>query len=444
VKYLSLAVLIIFACLRMSSWHERQEKLQADCSRFLTLHGGKQLITLEGVLEKNPYGRWRLISENVAEPVLLTINEEKANFLTGYKVQVKGLIRCNPILKNPGKLSDSFFQLPRPTFSISEKFGTVSIIGRYSWGHEKIAQRFDVWLESIFKNYPGLWAFEKAVWNGSTQDLPLKFTQFYLEGGLMQILALSGQHVIAMIFIFGFFHRCLFVFLSVFFASKYLSPLFRVSRRFLPLICCLILYVTSRGNAPVLRTLALSLTVLILKQRNLQVSTLQLVLSAVAVLVLLDPDLLHNPSFFLSVAATGFLVRVFHEENTAKGIWHYFSLSLVMPVLVLPLSAFFFSKVALFAPLNQVLLAWFWDLLIPIGFLLPLVSTPYLLGEGEKLWWIFCDAHQNWGKFSAAGYKTVIRPNHIELFVIEFCLLIIASKSLFVFFTTRTRISRIV
>jgi hypothetical protein len=154
---------------------------------------------------------------------------------------------------------------------------------------------------------------------------------------------------------------------------SFVHPAYRYLRRSLPLFCCVLLGVCGRNPAPVVRMAAVALAALVLDSRNFAVSPLQRIASSVGCLLLWQPGLLANPGFFWSVVATGMLVHAM-TEGSEGFLARYFLLMAGMPLLVIPLGAFWSSTVYGKASVHSLALGWIWELvLIPVGYALPLV-----------------------------------------------------------------------
>ena len=228
-KYFSLFILILLLTTRLSKWAADRENLARHCSQLLSIRKERVATNYRGILVKNSSGKLQLSNMEVEkkglyESLLAVIGLEflikNRDSLFGQDVLVSGLSRCLPAFRNPARMKDFIylFQRSRILISIKElvspqfKRDDFSLLRAIAGFVAYLSQRFTLHLEHVFKGYPGLLAFELAVWTGKTEGLPAFFKTFYKEGGLLQVLALSGQHVAAMVLVFGFFLRMGFKF----------------------------------------------------------------------------------------------------------------------------------------------------------------------------------------------------------------------------------------
>jgi len=70
-----------------------------------------------------------------------------------------------------------------------------------STGLLHISQRFSLGSKRHCPTIKGFKVFAIAVWTGQSNYLPEQLRDFYKEGGLLHILALSGQHVSALVLV---------------------------------------------------------------------------------------------------------------------------------------------------------------------------------------------------------------------------------------------------
>jgi predicted membrane metal-binding protein len=261
-------------------------------------------------------------------------------------------------------------------------------------------------LKVSFGRYPTLWGVERAVWLGEENGLPEALVLLYRHWGLLAVLALSGQHVA-----------------GLYLVLRVLPFPVSVSRGGLLLFCAAFLFWTSGGVPSMWRTLGTALSLSLLRYRRLNTPPMQLLFSAAAVLLIVSPSLLFRVGFCLSIAATFPLLAMAEPMSFLSALKRYIGISLLLPLLLFPWTAFYFGKVSLWAPLASLLLGWVWDLvLIPIGFLLPALTllpiSPAIWALGERF---FSQVFGFQTQFFAElpdGYFSVWRPTVCELSVL--------------------------
>ena len=315
----------------------------------------------------------------------------------GQEVSLSGPFRCTLPLRNPGRVDDGIFDLKRPRVLAYGKGFHLRLLPESASLASRAHFWFRSWLDCAFRDFPGLHGFEKVVWIGDRSELPESLTRFYREGGIVHFLALSGQRVAGLV-ILATAGLSLLLRLALFSRfSRQAEPVYRELRRLLPLACATVLCLTGSGTAAVRRVLALAAVLFLVRIRRWHCSRLQMIGSSVACAVLWEPELVADVGYFLSVVATVVLVQVAQETRGRDRLVGYLLLSSLMPVLILPLSAFFFAKISTLASVHALLLGWLWDLLlIPVGFLCPLVvvilpasASRALLALLESAWGIW-------------------------------------------------------
>ncbi|MBY0369626.1 ComEC/Rec2 family competence protein [bacterium] len=311
--------------------------------------------------------------------------------------------RCRFPARNFGVVADgrlAFAPLRRPAFLFQRE-------------RENSRVRFQSFLEQGLDGYPGIAGLAQAVWLGRLDALAEGLADLYREGGLLHVLALSGQHFLCLLLLWR----------GVVWCAAPLAARLRIARRLLrfagfavPACAVSFLVWVNPGNEPVARAALLWGFWKILRARPLVVRPLQVVLSTVAGLIILAPERLASDSFLLSAVATAFLAAWLEQES--RGWRASLSVSLAMPLLLAPSIAFFFAKVSVAGLWNGLLLGGIWGVVwVPMGFLSGLA-----LALGLPLPWLFLEsawqafvALNAWAEpFLTWGYASVPRPTWLE------------------------------
>ncbi len=307
---------------------------------------------------------------------------------SGDSMTILGHFQCREPLQNPATANDGLSRYSRsplrlvaslPHRFIRERTSSLSITLRHT---------FRMKLRQLAGKASHLGDFFEAVWFGRTTQLPQALNDALARTGLVQVVALSGQHIACALL-------CFQTLLEIF--GRLSWRLFgqtpqRLSKGYsfflwvLPLFLGFFLCWTSQMQKPVLRATTMLVAAALLRGRCLKSSALQITLSSCALLVCGDPQLLANPSFALSASATSFLCLVCarREQGVRSALRSYLTLSLTLPLLMAPVTAYWFSHIAYAAPLAAILVSWLWDiLLIPLGFCVPclLLVLPPFLGQ---------------------------------------------------------------
>jgi len=406
------------ALLRLGLWRGQQTLALNLCSRLLT---ERSTLTWEGTLAREEFGRWQLIGarlvdspylESFPQAVWIESDLPEAVARLGRQVRVTGPSRCQWPHRNPGWISDGLGKFKIPRLTIRSRSGQTVLVARPASVFIRAREGARAWLLEPFAEKTRTWI--RAVWWGDWSELDPELRRFYLESGLAQLLALSGQHVVCLLLL----------------AEGLLNLASRIAgrnlpwfyRRAIPVFLGLTLWFLSGRNPPITRTLVSLTAILYLRRRGLRARSAQVALTVAALLILLDPGNLSSPSFWLSVFCTYCL-----GEALAGGssFVRYLWVSFWIPVLGFPATLFLFAKVAWLAPLHTWGLAWLWELcVIPLGFAAPLLVRffPPLVPFLEKGWEAFVAGHL---RFAALAGKSAVflRPTIGEWFLWETALL---------------------
>lgn len=436
-KFWVALVLIVIGIYRLSSWRNRVDVANNLCS---SVSQETETTIVQGTLWPIGDRTWRMLDPKIliqdrlepfAGEVLLnrarTFLENGLSPNFGHEVIVSGAFRCGVVRRNPGRLEDGFLFFTPPKLWGVGNLTLRESLALAAW-HVRFSSRFRAHLVRLFNDTPRVQGWVLAVWTGDSSGLDPFLRRFYLEGGLLQIIALSGQHVVILVLLVQTILRCcIHLFPWVPEATWRFYPW---TQRFLPLGCALLLWMTGMDSPPVRRTVVMILALTCLRLRRLECSPLQLTASCVGAMILWHPDILSSMSFFLSAVATAILCQVLVGFQRSSKLKSYFLLCTVMPILVFPLSAFFFAKISWLAPLNNLFLAWLWDLfLIPIGFLLPWIVgwLPVAITQPLCLWlelgWGDLIAFHIWlESILGTTYVSCLRPTWIEFIIVELAL----------------------
>ena len=282
------------------------------------------------------------------------------------------------------------------------------------------------------KGYPELRGIVWAVWTGETQGLNPELVSMYREGGLLPLVALSGQHVSVWIILF----RLLFLLLAkIVMSAKIFRDYYRRLDLWLPLIGAAILTLTSQGAPSVLRTLAMAGAMVLLRMRKFISSPVQWVTASAALMIALEPGLLMGISFVLSVGATFLMVEISETQNVVSSVAKYFFLSTVMAVLSAPMILFYFGQWSYLSPISTICFSWMWNLvIIPVGFLIPCLGAlpngicDSVLGFLEVGWKWLSDGQILGHYLIEKSFLAYPRPNIVETLCLQASCLILCQR----------------
>lgn len=434
-------VLILLASVRVAWWSEKKRAAESVCAAIAS---GESLWC--GSLTPVPGGRWELANprwerlgewQEFAGEVLVSRETAPDGPEFGRELEVRGKIRCAVSRRNPGVEQDGLVIWKAPTVRISRARWRVLPESAAPLARFRLA--FAEFLDRIFGSAPGWVGVEHAVWRGDLSRLPTELVEFYREAGLLHVLALGGQRIQSLLFVFLLVLRA-----SIFFALplggwRYLGRFFPWLRSLLPVAAAGLLSLTTPAAGPLWRVLAMALAVLGLRARRLQSATLQVASSAVACLWIADPSLVGKPGFLLSAGATLLLCQIATIGSWRSAVKAYFAIGLFMPVLVLPLGAFFFARVSWLAPVHGIAIGWIWYWgIAPTAFVAPLLLAVlpvqvrlFACGLLERGWALFLSLDRGWSGTIASGALSVIRPTWGELLLLEalFLALVAACQS---------------
>lgn len=435
-RFLLLGTCLTFMGFRLGCHREELLRANAFCSSLETEPYQGKAQVFEGTVESHS-GYWEVLSPKLKTNqaftpfngrLFLSPRQGAGALVSGQRVRIWGRFRCRPSRRNPARLADSWLSSERTVVVPTAKVTSVRV-EQGSFQTDLARVQFRNWLDNLFTNAPKTQGYVRAVWTGDASGISEAMWGFYREGGLLHILALSGQHVAAFSLLFS----------SLFWFAARMCQMWNLPRvtgivirgaTHLPLVGAIILFWASGGLAPMRRTMAMVMAFEILRLRRLNCPPFQLLCSSVAFLILCEPILLGSASFLLSSTATAFILHPIFSRQMTRSIKNYLLVSTIMPIFLLPISAFFFGKVSLLSPLSNMVLCWLWSvLLIPFCFgcpwliaLMPAHLRVYVFRPIEAFWQYFEYGHAAAEAWVSGGYVTVIRPTWLELLSVELLL----------------------
>lgn len=431
----SLIILLLIG-VRLSVYRSDLHRSQGLCRSLLSPRSAGISIAFSGSPQWGPEGQgiladaiWEVDGRSIPFSGDVILEFPVRGMELGQRVLVSGRFRCVVERRNPGAIDDGLLTFRKPRVRGVGNSLRVKLLSRpVSW-LSHVRERFLSFLQQTFHAFPGLTAFEWALWTGDASRLPESLREFYREGGILQILALSGQHVLGMTLLVNLLVNGTALLWSRTTAKSRGDGVHWV-RFFAPLLCAFVLWTTSWGAPTMARTLGLVIAHTLLRIRRFEVPVVQKVCTSVAGQILWEPALIASPSYLLSGAITALVAHVMFLNSEAARWKSYLRTATLSPILVAPLTAFFFSKVAWSAPVNNLLLAWVWDLfLIPMGFFLPfllgVLPAPGALWLGnilERGWSFFVEGHAYFQSWVGSTQTSVVRPSWLELLALETCL----------------------
>jgi len=320
--------------------------------------GGGWLLRADHLGDETSLGNFR-VSENL----------KGRGPKSGQRARFFGFVRCDSGFRNPG--------VPVRWLSPLGQFWVISEIKLMTQSRGFLTPVFEVrdwvWqkLSVGFSGYSTLRGLVLASYFGEVSGLSDVIHRTMKRSGLLHLLALSGQHVTALRFVFG-----TLIWLGVWMVPErwFFGRSFAHLLALTWVMSALILWLLCPTSSSVLRATTMVVARYLLWRRGFSVSALQLWGSSVALLILVDPSEVTKTGFLLSASGAFFLAYCPWQQGW-KG---YLKVSLLMPILFLPLQSHFFASVAWGSVAANLLVAWIWSLVVlplsfiaPIGLLLP-------------------------------------------------------------------------
>lgn len=241
---------------------------------------------------------------------------------------------------------------------------------------EQIRARFNNFITS--NSSPETHGLYNAILTGNKSLLPANIIEGFKTAGAMHILAISGLHLS----ILAAFLYSLFYWICARSERFILAINIRKTAALLTTLPLSFYALLAGGNAPVIRSLIMALTVTIALCSDKKKSISTTVAFAAFLILLLDPLALFTSSFQLSFSAVIFILAgatMFKQEaGLDKSVMHkiiqWVKLGLLVSFSatagVAPLLFYYFNRIALPGPITNLILEpliCFWSL--PVGFL---------------------------------------------------------------------------
>lgn len=266
-------------------------------------------------------------------------------------------------LLNPASQTDSIWGLrtlvPRSEKTPSFPLGSVISVSPLSrWFKHQI------WLKTSQTQW--LSATQLALWFGDLRGLPFWLIDKYRSSGLLAVLAISGQHVWALVFALSFLGLKLGQFLK----KNQGFYLIKLRRLQFPLAAGFLL-VLAVDEPSILRTFLCVIALWKLKQIPIKFNLSYLLVFLFMLVLILCPELGHSKSFVLSAAGVLGIVlsqQLFSEMNLG---FQVFFVSIWAWLWLAPVVLFYFGQWAGHQLVFQFLMGWIWDqIFLPFFFLL--------------------------------------------------------------------------
>lgn len=242
--------------------------------------------------------------------------------------------------------------------------------------------------KSVTEDVKGIY---QAILTGNRSAISQDIKEAFKDVGCFHILAISGLHVS----ILGvFLYTCIYWICS---RSERLMLSVNI-RKLSALLCCIpLLFYGSiaGGNAPVLRSLIMAISVILALCVDRKKSALTIVGFAALLILVASPSSLFTPSFQLSFAAVIFIIfgspiykRILNQQNTIfqnfqNWVYSGITISLLATLGTTPLLLYYFNRISIVGPFSNLILEpliCFFTL--PMGFFaLPFISIFPLLSS---------------------------------------------------------------
>lgn len=279
-------------------------------------------------------------------------------------------------LKNPRSLLDQKWGLRKSSKTVLKKKTPVHSV-EFQNG----------WIKALFfKTTPApiIFGFQKAIWTGDLSSLPFWLVEKYRERGLLPVLALSGQHIWALLL-------CIDVFIFWgwrAWGSSRGNLLWKIKEWKVPLMTAWLFSLAS--NEPsMIRTAISAGGAFIVRKIPLELETGFVFLVSVMFFLMIDPEQLSSPGFVLSawgILGICLVNRCFEPQQIfLKGVWLWFWIApLVAGFFGVSLERGFYFTWALSLIWEQMLLPLLFALGIALVFL-PMPLSFWLSDKAESL-----------------------------------------------------------
>jgi len=376
-----------------------------------TFRGQIELIEPQ-VFEQN---QWRAIEGKVFIPGSGFLKRSPNSWF-----MTEGDFDCVVSNKNFSALENGLFSKENYRFGLRRGFSG-ELEGEKTTLNFELASNFRSFLINFLTPFPWLSGIVWAVWTGEVSGLDIKLVELYRAGGLLPLIALSGQHVSVLVVMI---RSLLTLTPKLLMEQRVFRKFFRTFIFLLPVFSCGLLALTSFSAPSVLRTLAMAMAFCLLRFRKKHCSTLQLLCSSSALVIVLDPSLICGISFVLSLGGCFLLLQIDPREDSPSSLRSYVTNSILMPILSAPLILFYFSQWGCLSPICTLGMSWLWNLvIIPIGFMTPFLgllpsifSVPVLKALDEG-WRYLVEFQLRSGAQVERSLGVYLRPSAIEILV---------------------------
>ena len=298
----------------------------------------------------------------------------------------QGTFNYKEYLKNKNILITGYIKYPVHLKKLHSEY---SFFSRIKYYPEQLRVTInEVINSSVQENVKGIY---QAILTGNRSGISLEIKEGFKDVGCFHILAISGLHVS----ILGvFLYAGIYWFCS---RSERLMLSLNI-RKLSALLCCppLLFYgFIAGGNAPVLRSLIMAISVILALCVDRKKSALTIIGFAALLILIANPSSLFTPSFQLSFSAVIFIIfgapiykRILNQQNSVfQNIknWMYsgITISVLATLGTTPLLLYYFNRVSIVGPISNLILEpliCFFTL--PIGFIaLPFMSISPVLSS---------------------------------------------------------------
>jgi len=368
---------------------------------------------VEKVLSKNMRKGFILAGVLFACAWSLRVSQEKAIQKCFQEIQ-SGKSKCFFAKKNPRSLLEQKWGLKGPVLLLRKSRELHLSTPFQSWWVRKF--------ERAQSKAPHFFSIQKAIWMGDSASLPFWLVEKYRERGLLPVLALSGQHVWALLLIFeglvrGFWY---------FWGRPQGLFLFRI-REWRVLFATLWLFSLAFSQPSMVRTALCAVLLFGVRRLSIRIENLFVCLLGLLSFVALFPTHLNSRGFLLSsfgLVGVSLVGICFQRGRRFFGaLW---LLGWLMPV-VASFFGVWFGKWLLFSWI----VSWIWEqLFLPLLFgvgiffaVLPEKGALLLAGKTE----IALDFWLRWEASQTQGHPDwIFRPSPLEVVIFAACLAALA------------------
>lgn len=408
-------------------------------------------LTLEGELYSDPKQGSKSISAELKVLHLSGLNKGKAAFnakvLIYMPKEAKNLLSCRKgdNLRVTGRVTDirpnsnpgafdykkfCFFKgikqqifIKEKDWQIISKMDIFSFSGFAVFCRERWSEKLEHYIQD--KERAGV---VKALLLGVKDDVREDLYQSFSRTGAIHVLAVSGLHVGAVLYVFVLFFKR---FKHNRFLQLILQPVL--------LFVIALFYVLLTGASPsVCRAVLMFGLLLAGRIWFRRAHSINILMVSAIWMLLYDPNLLFNLSFqFSYLSLAGILlfqpfIRLWYipENKVTAYVWELISVSVAAQILVFPLSVYYFNQFPVYFALTNIIAIPMAIMLVYVGFVLlfiqEIVSCPLHFFQKlfEKSTGIFIDSIQWMASWPGAGWENLYLESR-EVFVLYIVILFI-------------------